>query len=80
MDMAIWLAWEPELGDSPDVSSKRGMSMETLPEGRNPDWETRVKPLVKDGRKRPRVLMGRMTAGRQVPSTAIPLGVIGSRQ
>lgn len=27
VDMAIWLAWEPELGDFPDVSSKRGMSM-----------------------------------------------------
>ncbi|MGO8700052.1 MAG: hypothetical protein ACLQVY_20375 [Limisphaerales bacterium] len=27
VDMAIWLAWAPELGDFPDVSSKRGMTM-----------------------------------------------------
>ena len=27
VDMAIWLAWMPELSDFPDVSSKRGMSM-----------------------------------------------------
>ena len=27
VDMAIWLAWEPELADFPDVSSKRGMSV-----------------------------------------------------
>jgi hypothetical protein len=27
VDMAIWLAWAPELGDFPDVSSKRGMSV-----------------------------------------------------
>jgi hypothetical protein len=27
VDMAIWLAWAPELSDFPDVSSKRGMAM-----------------------------------------------------
>jgi hypothetical protein len=27
VDMAIWLAWLPELSDFPDVSSKRGMTM-----------------------------------------------------
>jgi hypothetical protein len=27
VDLAIWLAWAPQLGEFPDVSSKRGMSM-----------------------------------------------------